>query len=67
MHASLVIWGLDVVNLTACQVHVWCRNCRVPEDRRRMLTNAELKAEFGDLLTWRDSMFAKHYPLAAKA
>ena len=29
-----------------------------------MLINAELKAEFGDLLAWRDGMFAKHFPLA---
>ncbi len=44
-----------------------CRACRLPEERRRMLINMELKAEFGDLLTWRDGIFAKHYPLAAKA
>ena len=32
-----------------------------------MLMNSELKAEFGDLLVWRDDIFAKHFPLLKAA
>jgi hypothetical protein len=36
--------------------------CRLPDAARAALTHQELKAEFGDLLTWRDQIFKKHFP-----
>ena len=38
---------------------------RIPEAQRKALTNAELKAEFQDLVAWRDGIFQKHFPGAA--
>ncbi|CAL8465486.1 g5022 [Coccomyxa elongata] len=38
---------------------------KLSDDRREDLTNHELQAEFGDLLTWRDAIFQKHFPKCA--
>ncbi|KAK9903239.1 hypothetical protein WJX75_000529 [Coccomyxa subellipsoidea] len=35
---------------------------KLPDAARAALTHQELKAEFGDLLTWRDQIFKKHFP-----
>ena len=36
--------------------------CRLSDEARAALTHQELKAEFGELVAWRDKIFQKHFP-----